>query len=745
MRNAAGQPQGAATFGSVADWATGFVTQICIHPTTGRMLIGCDNGNGVYMRDPGDTRWTQLLTTDRMAVGEYPNSPGYVSPTAPNNAGSNNWAGYGVEIARTNPDRFYIATNARLYRSDNGGQTLIRTAYPDTHMVAGEGNGRLHNSKMAVDTQNPDVVVIGTHDNGLRVSTNAGTSWTTVAAGTNTTVDTSISVKYAQLVACDPTGPVSGGIKQRWYAVCQGVGVYQSTAGPAGTYTQMTGGPTTAQCMVCDQNGNIWVASIDGTLWKFTAGGAWASVPNLGVACSDVAVDPHDANRVVVLDLQASALLTTNGGTSWQGGAYFRRYPIALGTVNRYATTVPSLNYGRGGLVFPGMIAFDPIVPNKLWLAEGTGVMWCNPPTGFGTADIPANRWDWYEISEGIKELVAEQVCVPPGGNPVFTYWDKPTYPTQDKTDPGLPIRSLPAVITSPGDVQHGWDVAYAADNPQWLAINCNWGAERSSYSTDGGRTWTLFPTPPSNFVVGGCIAVGNSGNVMIFRANNGLPVYTKNGGNSWAVLPFPGLPAQGVENGFSWAYYINRKIATYDIPGAAFYIYNYGVPGNTAATVGVWKSVDQGDTWTRVYAAKISGSDGGQVRFKAVPGQQDHLFFTCGTSVNAPIRRSTNGGVTWTDVPNTALVDDIGFGKPAPGKTYPTVFINGKVSGVYGIWRSDDSCASWVKIGDFPDGNFDPISCIAGDPDIYGRVYVGMHASGFYYGDYNFPMQLKP
>lgn len=744
MRNAAGQPQGTATFKPVADYGSGFVTQIDIHPTTGRMIICCD-AIGVYVRDLTDTAWTPLLTTDRMPSGEYYNSPGFVQPTPPAYAGSNSWAGYDAKIARSNPNRLWFCAQARCFRSDDGGKTIVRTAMQDTHMRGGEGLGRNHNSKMAVDTQNADVVVIGTHDNGLRVTTDAGATWTTVAAGTNTTVDSGIGVKYAQLVYCDPTGPVSGGIKQRWYAMCQGVGMYRSTTGPTGPYTQMTGGPLTAQSFVVDEAGNGWVASIDNTLWKYTAGGAWASVPNLGMGCSDVAVDPNNVNRVVVSDLNASFLITTNGGTSWQGGIYGRRYPVLLGTVNRYSTTVPSLNYGRGGLTFTGMITFDPL-GNRLFIAEGTGVMFCTPPTGFSSVDAPQNRWDFYEISEGIKELIPASCLAPPGGNPIFTYWDKPTFPAQDANTLDAPIRSLPLVITSPGDVQHGWDVSYAADNPQWLAMNCNWSGERSCYSTDGGQSWTLFPTTPPFYVLGQGIAVGNTGNVILMRSGGGWPVYTKNGGNSWAVLPFPGLTAAGVENGFGLAYYYKRKIITYDIPGAAFYLYNYGAPSNAAATQGVWKSTNQGDTWTRVYASKVNTLDAAQSKLRAVPGQAGNLFFTCGNQ-NKPLRRSTDGGVTWTDVSSGTVtwVDDVGFGKPAPDKTYPTVFIDGKISGVYGIWRSDDNCASWIKIGDFPMGNFDPITVVSGDPNIYGRVYIGTNGSGFYFADYNFPIDLKP
>ena len=77
-----------------------------------------------------------------------------------------------------------------------------------------------------------------------------------------------------------------------------------------------------------------------------------------------------------------------------------------------------------------------------------------------------------------------------------------------------------------------------------------------------------------------------------------------------------------------------------------------------------------------------------------------------------------------------------IGFGAPKPGSgSYPSIYIVGwvKVGGIYtfGIWRSDDHHSSWIKIGDgYPNGNFDQITTVEGDANVYGRVYVGFHGS---------------
>jgi photosystem II stability/assembly factor-like uncharacterized protein len=70
----------------------------------------------------------------------------------------------------------------------------------------------------------------------------------------------------------------------------------------------------------------------------------------------------------------------------------------------------------------------------------------------------------------------------------------------------------------------------------------------------------------------------------------------------------------------------------------------------------------------------------------------------------------------------------------PAAGATYPAVYVVGTVSGVYGIFRSDDAGASWIRIDD-DRHQYGMLGDIAGDPRIYGRVYVGTEGRGIVYG----------
>jgi hypothetical protein len=62
-------------------------------------------------------------------------------------------------------------------------------------------------------------------------------------------------------------------------------------------------------------------------------------------------------------------------------------------------------------------------------------------------------------------------------------------------------------------------------------------------------------------------------------------------------------------------------------------------------------------------------------------------------------------------------------------------VFINGQIGGVWGLYRSDDQGATWIRIND-TQHQYGWIKMIAGDPRVYGRCYVGASGRGVHYGD---------
>jgi hypothetical protein len=79
---------------------------------------------------------------------------------------------------------------------------------------------------------------------------------------------------------------------------------------------------------------------------------------------------------------------------------------------------------------------------------------------------------------------------------------------------------------------------------------------------------------------------------------------------------------------------------------------------------------------------------------------------------------------------------DTIGFGRAAPGQTYPALYTSARIDGVRGIFRSDTAGATWVRVNDDAHQWGWTGSTITGDPRVHGRVYVGTNGRGIQYGD---------
>ena len=156
----------------------------------------------------------------------------------------------------------------------------------------------------------------------------------------------------------------------------------------------------------------------------------------------------------------------------------------------------------------------------------------------------------------------------------------------------------------------------------------------------------------------------------------------------------------------------------------------------------GVFETTNGGVSWTKVITDRSHSRQlptAGIRKSSLSLAKPVNLFFTPGPiggsqPVNVGFYRSTDQGATWTAVPNVLEVSTFGFGAPAPGQSYPSIYIVGWVNNVYGIWESDNNAQSWTQIGTYPIGSLDQITTISGDSNKYGQVYLGFRGSGYAY-----------
>ena len=684
--------------------AGGFITDMDIVPD-GTRVIRTDT-YGAYIWDSG--QWDQLISTSTM-------------PTAFVNTQLDDTGVYGIAIAPSDSNDLYMEFKGYLLTSTNRGSTWTKTSFPQTT----DGSGQLYRyygEHIAVDPVNPSVVLVGTPNDGVWISSNGGSTWTQISAVGTSTHDTNGGY-YGHAIAFDPTSSVVSGKTQGIYVATYGTGIYHSTnGGQTWTLLNSSGMPTTFRHMVVDQNGNVWVTEdastgVNSNLDKYSAG-AWG---NLNVNASggnqyrmvSIAINPTNANDIYLGIDSGDLDFSTNGGSTWSG--------VTFGDATAVSTDIPWLAWAQnaqstGNPYFDnGNMVFDPTASNTLYMAAGIGVWHTNPPT-------TAQAFQWDSQSTGIEQLVSNEIISPPGGQPLVSSWDRAVFTI---TNPDVyPSTYGP---TNAKAIDTGWSADWASNDPSYIVGVIEGDAEELGYSTNSGQTWSNFPSVPGAGLNGGSIAVASSTDIVWVPAN-AQPYYSLDGGQTWTQIT--------TATSSGWTYSFERQIVAADrVNIGTFYMY---VNGN------LFRSTNGGVTWSQIQSNFGSPWGGFNAKLRAMPNVAGELFFTGGPqSPNStsspqaePFEMSTNGGTTWTTVPNVLEVYDFGFGKAAAGTTTPTIYIAGFVNNKFGIYESDNNAGSWTQIGLWPFGSLDLIRAISGDMNAYGRVYVGFTGSGYAYGN---------
>lgn len=677
----------------------GFSTGISI-ANDGTKIIRIDVGGGYVSVANG--LWKQLVTSNSMPAG-------VAGP--PDSSMISKFAGlYEAVIAPNDSNRIYIYFNGNVYKSINQGSTFTATSFSTVLANANTSdNIRLFGTYMAVDPQNHDVLIVGTPGSGVFYTTDGGTTFNAISTATIAAGTSAGSQGGGNLIAFDPNSGVVGGKTQGIYISSYGTGVYHTISGITGSWALTTGTPTTHAKMICDQGGNVWfLDNSTFNLHKYT--GTWATMSGAGTIGSAVAVDPANVNNVFVVNNDGTTVSSTNGGTTW----------TASGIVSRVSNDIGWLAAFPNSFMSSSNAVFDSTGSNKLYLANGNGVWWSNPPTN-------SSGITWNSQTAGIEDLVANEIISPPGGKPVVAAWDFGVFYVNN---PDIYPSIRPYNTSS---LQTAWSIDYASANPSEIIVYTDNSTAASS--SDGGQNYTIFPTFPASTQHGGYFAATTSSDFLWVSSNGSLPYYTTDGGTNWNPITIAGIGASGGgpngSAGWNTSSFFWRQCACADrVDPTTYYAYNYD-------TTIVYKSTNAGVSWSAASGSNpFSSTAQANAKMHCVPGQSGHLFFTSANGAGSgQLYRSTDHAATWTQVANTDQVADVGFGLHAPSQSYPAIYFAGRLNGVYGIYRSIDNAVTWTFLTDFPLGNFDQVKTISGDMNTYGTVYVGFVGTGFMYG----------
>src|ERR1700733_9492638 len=438
----------------------GYVTGISV-ANDGAMVVRTDT-NGAYLWT--GSQWQHIVTASSMPAGFDFTGEGV----------------YEIQVAASNSNVMYMTFGGYVFKSTNKGTTWTQTAFSgfnDSNDPANDSY-RMNGQKMAIDPNNPNIVYAGTPSNGLYVSKDGGTTWTRVSA-----IPAAAGQGITGILFDPAVGGVVNGVTQTVFAWSYGHGVYESTNGGA-TWTARSGGPTDVVGAAVSSTG-VYYASDGSNLWAY-AGGKWTKLTSDSAGIQAVAVNPSNPNEIVAVSGAGYLDISYNAGATWTGPMWSSNQVTSADI-----PWLAAANKASAGNVYMtvGGAAFNPANPSQMVISAGTGV-WTTTqvPTSGATSSTPVT---WTDQSVGIENLVANEIIVPPGGDPVLHPWDRPFFKI---TNPNSYPTTYGPVASD--NIVAGWSVDYASSSPSFLVgIADWWGTEESGYSSNGGQTWTKFPT----------------------------------------------------------------------------------------------------------------------------------------------------------------------------------------------------------------------------------------------------------
>ncbi|ONK15642.1 cellulose-binding domain-containing protein [Streptomyces sp. MP131-18] len=667
--------------------------------------------------------------------------------------GWDEWGYSGVASIATDavdPDRVYAAVgtytndwdpnNGAILRSSDRGETWETSELP--FKLGGNMPGRGMGERLVVDPNDNDVLYLGAPSgHGLWRSTDAGVTWDEVDSFPNPgdyvlnpddpwgLENDIIGVTW---VTFDPASGSPGSPTGTIYAGVADLAesIYRSTDGGA-TWEAVPGQPAgylPHKGVLDEETGDLFVATSDnpgpyagedGEVWRLdTADGTWTDVSPVPAGgdrwfgFSGLTVDRQNPGTVMVTGYSSwwpdtQIFRSTDSGESWTQAWSWGAYPERTKRYEMDVSEVPWLTFGstpqppeetpKLGWMTEGM-EIDPFDPDRLMYGTGATV--------YGTTEL--TNWDSDQtftvrpMVKGLEETSVQDLAAPPGATEVLSgLGDIGGFRHTDVEQ--VPAAMFPAFGTTTS-------LDFAELSPGTVVRVGNHVGEGTAplvgFSTDGGANW-FQGTAPSG-AVGGTVAAAADGSRFVWSpAEGAAPHFSVGFGTSWTA-------SQGLPQG--------ARVEADRVDPDVF----YGVAEGT-----FYVSTDGGATFT---ASSATGLPTGDVRFAAVPGASGDVWLAGGG-----LWHSTDAGATFTEVTGVAA-DNIGFGKAAEGADYHALYSSGVVDGVRGIFRSVDAGATWVRINDDDHQWAWTGSAIAGDPDVYGRVYVGTNGRGVIYGDTSEP-----
>lgn len=715
---AANVPTEAYEWKSVVIMGGGFVTGLLFSPVEPGILYARTDVGGAYRYDPKGKSW--IPVTD------------FVSPENANYLGIESFA-----VDPAHADRVYMAVGmytqdwagtGAFMRSDDRGDTW--KVFPVEFKMGGNELSRSNGERLAVDPNQPKVLYFGSRRYGLWKSQDEAETWTKVESFPVSDDSKGLGLPF---VLFDPTSGKKGEETPAIYVGSQTDGhIYRSTdAGK--TWKVVPNQPATTSLprrAAFDKDGTLYVtyalgdspyALKDGAVYKLEPKqDKWTDITPLKPSEEDtfgyggVSIDAAHPGTLVVSTMDrwskgAEIFRSKDGGKTWK--------PL-MATAVLDGGGAKHVFHHREKLDPPqwvGDIKIDPFDSNRAMIVEGGGV-WATEDLEAADAGKPVH---WSFHSKNLEETVARDLVSPPEGPPLLSVMLDACGFRHDELNvsPERGIFNNPICASAE-------DIDFAEKKPGVMARvgAYPWDGTktpRGALSTDGGATWKQFGSEPKGSSGMGSVAVSADGAVVLWAPRDGQASYSKDGGKTW--VPSEGLPAP--KQSPDWAPWFIRLASDRVNPKKLYAL--------DALEGSVLVSDDAGAHFEPTADVRaVPEYELQYASIKAVPGREGDIWVTTKMS----LEHSTDSGQSFSGV-SVEEAHGIGFGRPAPGQDYPALYLSGKVSGVTAFFRSDDGGDNFVRINDDAH-QYGGATVIAGDPRVFGRVYVAPGGRGIVYGE---------
>jgi xyloglucan-specific exo-beta-1,4-glucanase len=745
------------TYKNVAIGGGGYVDNIIFNPGEKNLIYARTDMGGAYRWDEDTQSWTCL--TDWIDQ---------------DNCMLNGCDSLACDPVDTN--RVYIQAgeytqiwgkNGAIFRSEDKGNTWEVVNLP--FKVGANNSGRHFGERLAVDPNSNNVIYMGTRGgNGIWKSTDYGKTWSQIESFTATgdynpgdyeSYDPQEANTGVVWVTPDPSSSKKGTPCQIIYAgVCNNVGeesIFVTRDGGE-TWSALEGQPTYALVRndttrelpllpahgVLSSKGMLYIVYTDsvneydeekGDIWRYnTKTGEWKQISPVPSSSSDdyfgyggISIDAQNPDTLVVsTDEQwwpdANMYRSTDGGETWTPFWEWNGYPSRKTRFKMDISFAPWLE--NDDVVEPdapikighmiGNVSIDPFNSDRMMYGTGATV--------FGTNNLTdMDKGETITIScmvKGIEQTVAPVLISPESGDVhlISGLYDVCGYVHKD-------LDSVPAAQMDTPKFSSTVSMDYAEENQRKFVRVGSYSnacsSPRIGISWDQGEDWytvnNCWDSSSTDSTGGGSVAMSADGDTIVWAPDNpSIAVhYSTDTGSSWTECS--GVPAQS-------------KVFSDRVNSSKFYAYKDGT---------FYISTDGGKTFTETVTGLPYNAN-----LKVMTGIEGDIWLA-GTSDNSEesahgLWHSTDSGKTFTRLSTVDVAETVGFGKAADGADYMAIYITGKIDGVRGFFRSDDEGQSWVRINDDNHQYGTSNSSITGDPQIYGRVYIGTNGRGIVYGD---------